>query len=258
MAQGAEKRERYLGMCMLMSIAMLGLSACTGNTEGDLDTLEGEMTNLEQELTKHPGELRLCLDYGAICERVGSLCLRAESRRERQRCQQITQRCDQTLAKHCSEEPPRTDGGVGVDGGTPPDAGTPPDGSTPPDGGSACAPMDARGVGLCDAFFGYAYDGTSCVGLSGCDCAGTDCDRTFSSLRECEQAYARCSNDTCFVGGCSSELCTDDPNVISPCIFRPEFACYRDATCERQKSGACGWTETEELLQCLDQNQRSD
>jgi hypothetical protein len=55
----------------------------------------------------------------------------------------------------------------------------------------------------------------------------------------------------CFVGGCSGQVCSDNPGVITTCEFRPEYACYQDATCERQATGQCGWTETAELQACL-------
>jgi hypothetical protein len=55
----------------------------------------------------------------------------------------------------------------------------------------------------------------------------------------------------CYVGGCSSELCTDQENVSSPCIYKPEFACYHAAVCEPQQDGACGWTQTPELASCV-------
>jgi len=55
----------------------------------------------------------------------------------------------------------------------------------------------------------------------------------------------------CYVGGCSSQICSDDPDVITTCEFREEYACYRTATCERQATGQCGWTPTDELNQCL-------
>lgn len=56
----------------------------------------------------------------------------------------------------------------------------------------------------------------------------------------------------CRVAGCSSERCVgpDDPD-ISACVFRPEYACYRDATCAPQPGGACGWTQTEALEKCI-------
>ena len=55
----------------------------------------------------------------------------------------------------------------------------------------------------------------------------------------------------CFVGGCSSEVCSEDPDVASNCMYRPEYVCYQGATCERQSNGACGWTQTTELKSCL-------
>jgi len=60
-----------------------------------------------------------------------------------------------------------------------------------------CDAQDARGVGPCAAFFGYAWDGFSCRGLSGCDCEGTDCDETFDTMEACQRAYAECTGDTC-------------------------------------------------------------
>jgi hypothetical protein len=58
----------------------------------------------------------------------------------------------------------------------------------------------------------------------------------------------------CFVGGCSGQICSDQEGVISTCEFRPEYACYADATCERQVDGECGWTPTPELEACLGQS----
>src|SRR5690606_36797473 len=51
----------------------------------------------------------------------------------------------------------------------------------------------------------------------------------------------------CYVGGCSGQVCSDRPDVMTTCTWRPEYACYQDATCERQASGECGWTMTPEL-----------
>lgn len=59
----------------------------------------------------------------------------------------------------------------------------------------------------------------------------------------------------CYVGGCSSELCSDTDGMASTCIYREEFACYQTAKCERQSTGQCGWTQTSELNVCL-QNAR--
>jgi len=56
---------------------------------------------------------------------------------------------------------------------------------------------------------------------------------------------------TCYIGGCSGQLCTDRPDAISTCEYRPEYACYKTAACERQSNGECGWTPTPRLAACL-------
>ena len=58
-----------------------------------------------------------------------------------------------------------------------------------------CAAMDARGEGPCDAAFGFAWDGAACAPLSGCECVGTDCGRTFESAEACAAAYRECETD---------------------------------------------------------------
>lgn len=55
----------------------------------------------------------------------------------------------------------------------------------------------------------------------------------------------------CYVGGCSSQLCTDQPDVASTCEWREAYACYQGQTCERQATGQCGWTPTPQLQACL-------
>jgi hypothetical protein len=60
------------------------------------------------------------------------------------------------------------------------------------DGEPNCAPQDAKGDGLCDQFFGWAWDGMQCVGVSGCECMGLDCNAIPFDLDECEAAHADC------------------------------------------------------------------
>lgn len=56
----------------------------------------------------------------------------------------------------------------------------------------------------------------------------------------------------CFVGGCSSQLCTDAPDAVSTCEYRSEYGCYKaHSTCGRQADGSCGWAQTPELKACL-------
>lgn len=72
-----------------------------------------------------------------------------------------------------------------------------------------------------------------------------------SSYSSSEERYVETG---CMVGGCSSEICSDEGGepAVSPCIFQPEFACYRTARCEKQTNGSCGWTQTEELRACIE------
>jgi hypothetical protein len=65
------------------------------------------------------------------------------------------------------------------------------------------------------------------------------------------------ANNGCLISGCNNEICAEE-EMMSPCIFKEEFACYRQATCERQADGACGWTPTEALTSCLKANAGSD
>ena len=59
-----------------------------------------------------------------------------------------------------------------------------------------CAPDDAQGVGMCLAFFGYAWNGTECVGQSGCSCEGSDCGSLPMNPIDCEKAHQDCNADT--------------------------------------------------------------
>ena len=58
----------------------------------------------------------------------------------------------------------------------------------------------------------------------------------------------------CAVAGCSSQLCVsaeEASNIMTTCEFRAEYACYKEASCEPQADGKCGWTKTPALTQCL-------
>ena len=56
----------------------------------------------------------------------------------------------------------------------------------------------------------------------------------------------------CIKTGCSGTVCAEPgKDVITTCEFKPEYACYRDAACERQGDGSCGWTQTPALTACL-------
>lgn len=56
----------------------------------------------------------------------------------------------------------------------------------------------------------------------------------------------------CKIGGCSGELCFEQGQErASICLYREEYACYKNAKCERQTDGKCAWTQTDELKSCL-------
>ena len=56
----------------------------------------------------------------------------------------------------------------------------------------------------------------------------------------------------CAVGGCSGQLCGEaGSDLVSDCMYRPEYTCYKQASCEPQANGRGGWTPTVELQACL-------
>jgi hypothetical protein len=70
------------------------------------------------------------------------------------------------------------------------------------------------------------------------------------------QLVARSETPRCVVAGCSNHLCIEESESeagggVSTCEYRAEYACYQNATCARKPNGHCGWTQTEELQQCL-------
>ncbi len=56
----------------------------------------------------------------------------------------------------------------------------------------------------------------------------------------------------CSIGGCSSNICSDDSNIAGTCEWSEEYACYQKAICERQKNGKCEWTQTKEFKICME------
>lgn len=66
-------------------------------------------------------------------------------------------------------------------------------------------------------------------------------------IRECPSAQGGCER-----GGCSGTVCSEEGGgMMTTCEFKPEYACYGNAVCERQADGKCGWTQTAELTACL-------
>lgn len=53
-----------------------------------------------------------------------------------------------------------------------------------------CRAQDAAGVGGCEMEIGVFFDGTRCVSISGCSCAGVDCDSPYPSIATCQSHTA--------------------------------------------------------------------
>lgn len=70
--------------------------------------------------------------------------------------------------------------------------------------------------------------------------------------RTATAAYHRMpADEPCYVGGCSNEVCSAQEGVITSCIWKPEYACDRAATCERQATGECGFTHDDAYNACI-------
>lgn len=60
-------------------------------------------------------------------------------------------------------------------------------------------------------------------------------------------------SSACVRSGCGGEVCVEEGSeVTTPCVVTPEQLCFRDAVCERQASGTCGFTSTPEITACLE------
>lgn len=60
-------------------------------------------------------------------------------------------------------------------------------------------------------------------------------------------------SQSCIVTGCNGEICQgkNEQPKMSTCVYKPEYECYKTAVCAPQSGGQCGWTQTEELKDCL-------
>ncbi len=62
------------------------------------------------------------------------------------------------------------------------------------------------------------------------------------------------SGGGCVSAGCSGVVCAEADeaaNIVTDCMYRQEYACYKLTKCERQATGKCGWTKTPGFSACL-------
>lgn len=78
----------------------------------------------------------------------------------------------------------------------------------------------------------------------------------FASIEPIPFPTVKHINKGCIVTGCSSELCVDGSigPVNSLCVWRDEYTCLKNAECETQDDGNCGWTKSEEYFSCIGGN----
>ncbi len=56
---------------------------------------------------------------------------------------------------------------------------------------TGCDPVEVYGSGFCRLVLGYAWTGTRCAPISGCECIG-ECGALFSDMGSCEAAHESC------------------------------------------------------------------
>ncbi len=61
------------------------------------------------------------------------------------------------------------------------------------------------------------------------------------------------NTEKCVISGCNGEVCQgkEEEPTMTICLYNPEYDCYKKAICEVQEDGSCGWTETEEYQECI-------
>ncbi len=76
-------------------------------------------------------------------------------------------------------------------------------------------------------------------------------------LREIPGVQLPQSSDKCIVTGCSNHICASEP-MMSTCEWFESYACYKTAICKRQENGECGWTNTQSLVACLAESEKTE
>ena len=100
----------------------------------------------------------------------------------------------------------------------------------------------------------------SCSQLSPEECSKYEHCQLITGRKQRQRCVEKPQPTVCKIGGCSGELCGEASfiaSVASPCLYKEEYACYKEfGRCERQTTGKCGWTQTEELINCIRRYQK--
>jgi hypothetical protein len=103
---------------------------------------------------------------------------------------------------------------------------------------------------MCDAFFGWAWNGMQCVNVSFCNCNGVDCQDLPLELNDCELAHADCDAQPDGCAGLDVEACANDNtcmsidgsmvNEMAMCLEKSDFvACADAAICGQVLTWGC-------------------
>ncbi len=92
--------------------------------------------------------------------------------------------------------------------------------------------------------------------FSACACKGPANTQTptvgAGSAESTTEATRGITAEGCARTGCSGHICANaGEDIVSTCVWREEYACYKTARCEKQTDGKCGWTPSAALSDCL-------
>jgi len=60
------------------------------------------------------------------------------------------------------------------------------------------------------------------------------------------------SDNDCFTGGCSGQVCSTNPDVITTCEYASYYACFKLTNCGCV-DGRCQWKSNQEFDACMGQ-----
>lgn len=64
-------------------------------------------------------------------------------------------------------------------------------------------------------------------------------------------AQIECSHDyDCFKGGCSGQVCSSKPNVVTTCEYADYYSCFNLTTCGCV-NGKCQWKSNQQFDACI-------